>query len=276
MAFLLETFRGFIALIGIPFAIALFLEIRRIGGLSALEQRLHPKKSPPEYNKDEEDIFQESNFERNVKPRSTRPHRNIWFSQAGKSICGFDEIQRFKIDSMKRSMPPYLAVLLLEYVVFLPFLGHLGCILSNWLQTNVGFGIANIGADYLSLHLTLATLYAAIELVLHSIGLVIRNKEQTVFDILCNMRDYLCEELGKERGSEAAHFIALIMDVYMDSQDRDEFIKQSKNIRLECNPPGRAFVRYILSMFDAKQKTLQAVSMTQEGEALLREIRVCV
>ena len=68
MAFLLETFRGFIALIGIPFAIALFLEIRRIGGLSALEQRLHPKKSPPEYNKDEEDIFQESNFERNVKP----------------------------------------------------------------------------------------------------------------------------------------------------------------------------------------------------------------
>ena len=41
MAFLLETFRGFIALIGIPFAIALFLEIRRIGGLSALEQRLH-------------------------------------------------------------------------------------------------------------------------------------------------------------------------------------------------------------------------------------------
>ena len=74
MAFLLETFRGFIALIGIPFAIALFLEIRRIGGLSALEQRLHPKKSPPEYNKDEENIFQESNFERNVKPRSTRPY----------------------------------------------------------------------------------------------------------------------------------------------------------------------------------------------------------
>ena len=67
MAFLLETFRGFIALIGIPCAIALFLEIRRIGGLRALEQRLHQKKSSPEYNKAEDDIFQESNFERNVK-----------------------------------------------------------------------------------------------------------------------------------------------------------------------------------------------------------------
>ena len=48
MAFLLETFRGFIALIGIPCAIALFLEIRRIGGLRWRNERsTHPSHSAP-------------------------------------------------------------------------------------------------------------------------------------------------------------------------------------------------------------------------------------
>lgn len=275
-AFLLETFQGFIALIGIPLVIALVAEIHRIGGLGVLKQRLHQKKRPPDFNKPVEDIFQESSFDRNAKPRATRPQRNSWFSQAGKSICGFDGISRFKMDSLKKGIPPYLAVLLLEYVIFLPFLGHIGCIANNWLRARFGFGLANIGANYLALHLTLATLYAAAELILHSVGLIIRVKEQTVFDILCSMRDFLCEKLGKERGDEAARFIALIMDVYMDSQDRSELIKQSRNLRRECYPPGRAFIGYVLSVFDSKQKILQAVSMTEEGEALLREIRVCI
>lgn len=275
-AFLLETFRGFIALIGIPLVVALFVEIRRIGGLSALRQRQHQKRCRPDFNRPAEDIFQETSFDRNAKPRPTRPQYNSWFSQVGKPICGFGEIYRLRMDSLKKSMHPYLAVLLLEYVVCLPFLGHIGCIASNWMQTHTRYGIPHISENYLMLHLALATFYAAVELALHSIGLAIQNKEQKVFDTLCSMRDYLCEELGKERGNEAARFIALIMDIYMDCQDRREFIKRSKSLRDGCSKPGRTLVKYVLFIFDSKQRTLQAVSMTEEGENLLREIRVCV
>lgn len=275
-AFLLETFRGFIALIGIPLVVALAVEIRRVGGLSALRQRHHQSGPRPDFNKPVEDIFQESSFDRNAKPRPTRPQRNSWFSQTGKPICGFGEIYRLRLDSLKKSMHPYLAVLLLEYVVCIPFLGHIGCIASNWMRTHIGYGIPHISENYLMLHLALATFYATVELVLHIIGLVIQNKEQKVFDILCSMRDYLCEELGKERGNEAAHFIALIMDIYMDSQDRREFVKRSKSLRDGCPQPGRAFIKYVLFLFDARQRALQVVSMTEEGENLLQEIRVCV
>lgn len=273
-AFLLETFRGFIALIGIPLVLALIVEIRRIGGLNVLRRR--QKRRVPDSGRPVEDIFQETSFDRNARPRPAQPQRNSWFIQPGKAICGFDEIYRFRINSLKKSMHPYLAVLLLEYVIFLPFLGHIGCIVSNWMQTHIGYGIPHISEDYLMFHLTLATFYAAAEFILHSMGLVIQNKEQKVFNILCSMRDYLCEALGKERGNEAARLIALIMDIYMDSQDRGEFIKRSKRLRDECSPPGRAFIKYILSLFDSRQRTLQAVSMTEEGENLLREIRVCV
>lgn len=275
-AFLLETFRGFIAIITIPMVIAVVVGIRNLGGFGMIKQRLYQKDRPSESNKHKSDVFQESSFERNASPRSVKPQQNSWFRQNGKSIYGFDGIHRFKVESLKRSISPFLAVLLLEYIVFLPFLGHIGCIASNWLGTNTGFKIVNIGGDYLILHLILATVYAAVELILHSIGLALQIKEQKVFDILCSMRDYLCKELGKKRGNEAAHFIALIMDVCMDGQDRNEFIKKSKSIRLECNPPGRAFVRYILSLYDARQNTREAVSMTQEGELLLHEIRVCI
>ena len=140
-----------------------------------------------------------------------------------------------------------------------------------------GFGIANIGADYLSLHLTLATLYAAIELVLHSIGLVIRNKEQTVFDILCNMRDYLCEELGKERGDRGGPLYRSHHGrLYGQPGQRRIYQAVKKISDSNVIRRGGLRVRYILSMFDAKQKTLQAVLHDTGREALLREIRVCV
>ena len=276
IAFLLETFQGFICLAGIPLIIAIAVEFVRMGGLKGAEQRLKRRQHHSSQASSEEDIFQETDFERSVRPRSIKPHRNEWFSQAGRTVHGFEGIQKFKVDSFKRSIPPYLAVILFEYLLFLPFLGHLGCIASNWLQTHVGFGLPNIGDEYLTMHLSLATLYAAMELVLHTIGLVIRTKEQAVFSILCSMRDYLCGQLGKTRGDEAARFVALIMDVYMDSEDRRDFIRQAKRMQVADEDRGRVLLQYVLSFFDSMQASLHAVSMTQEGEALLKEIRVCV
>lgn len=192
---------------------------------------------------------------------------------ANKGICG-------AVYQLKGRLPPYLTIVLLEYLVALPLAGHIACSVIGIAEDRTGIDFSLIGTSFIKPHLQLILVYSVLELVLHSVWLYIREQERAIFAMLGCIRKFLCANLGKKQGMEASRFIGLVMDTYLGPDD-DRFIKsiamkRSKEGKMDAKESLSIIISLVLSRcIELKLIPLSKV-FTPKGQEVFNSIRALV
>lgn len=198
-----------------------------------------------------------------------------WFGPAPVIAHGLHEITRVGKEAEKLIVPTLLRIKIARGTCLYPFVGHVTCMFFAWAHECGGEDLVeeliSLNPAFLQWHLVLATIYALIELTLNIWAYGIILIESAITAMLVKSRDFLCSELGKERGTDASRFLALLIDRHFDKQDIHNIRKMAYT---KNKLSGRDFTAALVEMCEKKSSENRClIPLTPAGIELYQEIR---
>lgn len=280
LRFLIETTKGFMLAASIPLLIYAVYICVKAGGVIGFNDKMSAidrRRNEVRRTNREDGAYTDDEWRRTHTPQPSKYKGGKWFGPLPVVAQGFHDIVKFSKKAEKISIPVLLRLQIASGAFLYLFVGHASCILLAWAQTHGGrelvSGLITLNPSFQQWHLTLATAYAFIELILSVWSYVIELVESAVTVMLTKIRDFLCFELGKERGIEAARFLALLMDVYFDKKD----VRTVKKMAwMQRGLSGREFTMAFVAIYEDKthsSRISHLIPLTAEGKALYQDIQ---
>lgn len=271
--FIVETFWGVAIAVAMILTVYIIYRCVRDRGSGKVMSEFRKTMTPSAKDPTQRDPFSENTTMRVAHPRPSRTCSNRWFCRETPVIRGFEEIYRRR-NASSEEVHPYLLVFLLEYFLCIPFAGHIVCLIGSIIEARTGIEIPFFSGLYTVSHWGFAIFYAALEVILHIVGLNIQRQESALFSLLFNIKEFLCEKLGETNGEEAARFIALLVDMGLDDAGRIAVINFAiKN--QEEGISGQSAIRYIFGLYEEKKNSADSsriLTMTEDGEKIYNAI----
>ena len=279
LQFLLDTIKGFLVAAVIPIIVFFIYSIIKSGGLNNFLKGLSYDNSRTGIKKSEEAESKctDDEWGRTWMYKPRRIPKNEWFRKKPIVVCGFQNFKRVTQDMGKIQCLALFWLELVRGLVLYFFLGHMACIVltllieNGWEELIPRFMLINV--SFFQWHLILATVMAFAEFILSIAIYIFESIECSVSNMLSKIRDYLCKELGEEKGTEAARFLALLLDFGLDRKDSKAIkMMACKNRRAS----GKDFTQYLVTMYESKladPDLRQSIQLTEEGMAIYKKIR---